>query len=575
LHRFHPAIGADGGRHLADALRRRRRDRANGRGLSVRLVDVALPLRFRGFDHLLLLALRGVDGRIALTFRRENHRALLALGAHLLLHRREDVGRRLDVLDLVAQHLDAPRLRCLVELADDRDVDGRALLERAIQIDLADIAAKRRLRELRDGEDVVRDSIRGALRVQDLEIQDAVDTHLHVVARNTDLLRNVDGPLLQRMLVADDVDERHQDVEARVERGVVAPEPLHHERTLLRHDDRGPEHDEQDDDREQHDDDETGIDRHRSLRENVDRQPLQGDDARPLAGAQRRRADVPRAPCRAAQLGAAVSSRRDVAGCYRDLTRQRIHFVRVTHPDAGQQRLAEQAQGDERDDGEEGPFDPRRGDQSSKGEAANHDGGDAEKYDEEPAGRRQFDRGQREAEHLPEPPRHAGRIVARSLRFAKSNPVGRRWRIRVRLAPALRGTRPTTAHCPLPTDQRRIAPMPRYTFRLNGRETSVDSWDPAQPLLYALRGPLGLHGPKFGCGLGQCGACTVIVDRTATRSCTLPVSRAAGRDITTLEGLGTPEQPDAVQAAFIAEQAAQCGYCTNGMVMAAKALLAR
>ncbi len=101
--------------------------------------------------------------------------------------------------------------------------------------------------------------------------------------------------------------------------------------------------------------------------------------------------------------------------------------------------------------------------------------------------------------------------------------------------------------------------MPRYTFRLNGRETSVDSWDPAQPLLYALRGPLALHGPKFGCGLGQCGACTVIVDRTATRSCTLPVSRAAGRDITTLEGLGTPEKPDGVQAAFIAEQAAQCG----------------
>ena len=117
--------------------------------------------------------------------------------------------------------------------------------------------------------------------------------------------------------------------------------------------------------------------------------------------------------------------------------------------------------------------------------------------------------------------------------------------------------------------------MPTYTFRLNGRSVSVDSWDPAQPLLYALRGPLALHGPKFGCGLGQCGACTVIVDKTATRSCTLPVSRAAGRDITTLEGLGTPERPDTVQAAFIAEQAAQCGYCANGMIMTAKALLDR
>jgi nicotinate dehydrogenase subunit A len=117
--------------------------------------------------------------------------------------------------------------------------------------------------------------------------------------------------------------------------------------------------------------------------------------------------------------------------------------------------------------------------------------------------------------------------------------------------------------------------MANYTFRLNGRAVTVDSWDPAQPLLYVLRGASGLHGAKFGCGLGQCGACTVLVDNQATRSCTIPVSRIAGRTVTTLEGLGTPEKPDPVQAAFIAEQAAQCGYCTNGMIMAAKALLAR
>jgi nicotinate dehydrogenase subunit A len=117
--------------------------------------------------------------------------------------------------------------------------------------------------------------------------------------------------------------------------------------------------------------------------------------------------------------------------------------------------------------------------------------------------------------------------------------------------------------------------MPRYTFRLNGRPVTVESWDPAQPLLYVLRGTLDRHGPKFGCGLGQCGACTVLVDKEATRSCTTPVSRVAGRDVTTLEGLGTPERPDPLQAAFIAEQAAQCGYCTNGMIVAAKALLAR
>jgi len=117
--------------------------------------------------------------------------------------------------------------------------------------------------------------------------------------------------------------------------------------------------------------------------------------------------------------------------------------------------------------------------------------------------------------------------------------------------------------------------MPTYTFQLNGRQVSAESWDPAQPLLYVLRGTLALHGAKFGCGLGQCGACTVLVGATATRSCTLPVSAAAGREISTVEGLGTPEKPDPIQAAFIAEQAAQCGYCTSGMIMAAKALLSR
>jgi nicotinate dehydrogenase subunit A len=115
--------------------------------------------------------------------------------------------------------------------------------------------------------------------------------------------------------------------------------------------------------------------------------------------------------------------------------------------------------------------------------------------------------------------------------------------------------------------------MAKYNFRLNGRPVAVESWDPAQPLLYVLRGELGLHGPKFGCGLGQCGACTVLLDGKATRSCLTPVRAVANRAVTTLEGLGTPETPDAVQAAFIAEQAAQCGYCTNGMILAATALL--
>lgn len=90
-----------------------------------------------------------------------------------------------------------------------------------------------------------------------------------------------------------------------------------------------------------------------------------------------------------------------------------------------------------------------------------------------------------------------------------------------------------------------------------------------------MRNTLALHAAKFGCGLAQCGACTVLMDGKARRSCITPIKQAAGRAVTTLEGLGTPEKPDAVQAAFIAEQAAQCGYCTNGMIMSAKALLSR
>ena len=115
--------------------------------------------------------------------------------------------------------------------------------------------------------------------------------------------------------------------------------------------------------------------------------------------------------------------------------------------------------------------------------------------------------------------------------------------------------------------------MPTYTLRLNGRPRTVTAWDANEPLLYVLRGPLGLTGAKLGCGLGQCGSCTVLVDDQATRACLLPINQAAGRRILTIEGQGTPEKPDPLQAAFIAEQAAQCGYCTSGMIMSARALL--
>jgi nicotinate dehydrogenase subunit A len=109
---------------------------------------------------------------------------------------------------------------------------------------------------------------------------------------------------------------------------------------------------------------------------------------------------------------------------------------------------------------------------------------------------------------------------------------------------------------------------------VNGRTVSVAVDDPDTPLLYVLRNELGLHGPRFGCGLGQCGACTVHVDGAAVRSCVTPLSSVTGR-IVTLEGLGTAAAPHPVQQAFIDEQAVQCGYCINGMIMQSAAFLAR
>jgi nicotinate dehydrogenase subunit A len=112
----------------------------------------------------------------------------------------------------------------------------------------------------------------------------------------------------------------------------------------------------------------------------------------------------------------------------------------------------------------------------------------------------------------------------------------------------------------------------RISLRVNGSAHSVEV-EPETPLLYILRNDLALNGPKFGCGLGQCGACTVIMDGRAVRSCSVAVSKAEGTEITTLEGLGTLEKLHPVQKAFIEESAAQCGYCTNGMIMEATAFL--
>ena len=112
------------------------------------------------------------------------------------------------------------------------------------------------------------------------------------------------------------------------------------------------------------------------------------------------------------------------------------------------------------------------------------------------------------------------------------------------------------------------------TLQVNGRQATVTA-EPDTPLLYILRNDLGLNGAKFGCGLGQCGACTVLVEGQPVRSCVTELSAVAGRPITTLEGLGTLDTLHKLQRAFIAEQAAQCGYCTNGMVMSTVALLRR
>jgi nicotinate dehydrogenase subunit A len=109
-------------------------------------------------------------------------------------------------------------------------------------------------------------------------------------------------------------------------------------------------------------------------------------------------------------------------------------------------------------------------------------------------------------------------------------------------------------------------------IEVNGKAETVDA-DPATPLLYVLRDQLQLNGAKYGCGLGQCGACSVLLDGKAVFSCVVPLSSVGGRRVTTLEGLGTPEKPGRVQRAFIVEQAAQCGFCIPGMIVQAQALL--
>jgi len=158
--------------------------------------------------------------------------------------------------------------------------------------------------------------------------------------------------------------------------------------------------------------------------------------------------------------------------------------------------------------------------------------------------------------------------------------------VRVWLAPALLKAGVKLFHCPSGLD---VAPnLEQHAFsasrgdlavmvvslKVNGTAHSVTA-DLDTPLLYVLRNDLGLNAAKFGCGLGQCGACTVLIDGAASRSCITPIGALAQSEITTLEGLGTLERPHPLQSAFMAEQAAQCGYCIAGMIMMAKAILDR
>jgi len=118
--------------------------------------------------------------------------------------------------------------------------------------------------------------------------------------------------------------------------------------------------------------------------------------------------------------------------------------------------------------------------------------------------------------------------------------------------------------------------MAKKSLNVNGKRVSVTYDDPQIPLLYLLRDNLGLHGPRFGCGLGQCGACTIHVDGVAVRSCITPLATVSDKQkVVTLEGLGSPQKPHPVQKAFIDEQAAQCGYCINGMIMESAAFLVK
>src|ERR1700742_2601365 len=234
LHGFDAAAVRQCDAHLPQTLRGRGRDGQNRLRLTFGFVDLLLLVGFGLFDHALLVAFRGIDLGVALAFGGQHDCAFLALGAHLLFHGGQHVLRRRDVLDFVAQYLHAPGGRCLVQLGNDIRDDGAARLERSIQLDFADLAAQRGLRQLRNRKSIVGDSVRGEVRVHHLHIQHAVHAHLDIVAGDADLLGDVDGDFLQAVLVGYALHEGHQDVKAGGQRTAVLAEVLDDVGALLR-----------------------------------------------------------------------------------------------------------------------------------------------------------------------------------------------------------------------------------------------------------------------------------------------------------------------------------------------------
>src|SRR6185503_13017794 len=238
-------------------------DREYRRRFAFGFVDLLLFFSFRSFDRLLFFAFRAVNRRVALSFRGQNESAFFALGAHLFFHGGEDVLRRRDVLDLVAHDFDAPGLGGFVQFADDLRVDVGALLKGAVEFDLAELAAQRGLRQLGDAEGIVADAVGCALGVQDFQVEHTVHRHLNVVAGDANLWRDVDGLLLERVLVANDVEKRDQDMKSRAQRAAILAQALDDVGALLRHHHRGLGNDNDNQKRERENDDEST---HKGLR---------------------------------------------------------------------------------------------------------------------------------------------------------------------------------------------------------------------------------------------------------------------------------------------------------------------